>query len=254
MSIFVHKHLSFVRYHTFATTCKVPPPRGSSQLPGPPMIRFQKRFSLASDTVLHHVRNFALDRKGARLRRCFAVSNCTPFLISQTFRRGFLAIVILFAFTLVASRAASLSASPDHIATDKATITISWSNVAAPSVGDYIGVHSPAEGPFFDRPPWTKLMNSHSTSSGSMTFDLLNWRSSYRFVYYSANGDKIALSNSVSANQYWPTQIHLALGTLAHSMRVMWTTGANDTTSHVVWGYSQSQLHNVVRSKRCHSF
>jgi hypothetical protein len=140
-----------------------------------------------------------------------------------------------------------LIASPDFISDDKATITIKWSGIPSPSSGDYIGVQSPADGPLSRRQPWTKIKNTNAASSGMVEIELLNWRSAYRFFYYSANGDIVAQSNAVKCNQDYPMHIHVALGDLPNSMRVMWVTGNNDSAAQVNFGFTPDSLAYSVR-------
>lgn len=146
--------------------------------------------------------------------------------------------------------------SPDYIPGEIAKVTIKWSGIPSPTNGDYIGVFSPGDvvsgsgSEFAKRQPWTKLLNTDATSSGVADIELLNWRSTYRFVYFNAAGAPVAMSNVVSANQDFPMHIHLALGDRPNSMRVMWITGSNDTTAQINYGFSPSQLIYTVRKRR----
>jgi hypothetical protein len=142
----------------------------------------------------------------------------------------------------------TLTASPEIVTVNRGMVTVSWSNVASPTVNDWVGVFTPVPqnltGFVWTTPVKLKMCTlspSHlSSGKGSFEFSLLNMRGDYVFAlfrsgvvaattaYYSGPySSPVAVSNVVKldpALQDAPHSIHLGLTDTPSEMSVMWTT------------------------------
>lgn len=174
--------------------------------------------------------------------------------------------IAIHRITLGLSNSTSIRASPILLGsngedTEWVSVDLEHDN---PSVGDWIGVFSPAnfnsstclpessesedQAPYICSSPikykFVKDTNSGYTKTGkaSLKFQIINQRADFSFVLFSGGLSKpklVAVSNSVSfANPKAPLYPRLALGKAWNEMAVTWTTGYNidEAVPFVEWG------------------
>lgn len=174
--------------------------------------------------------------------------------------------IAIHRITLGLSNSTSIRASPILLGsngedTEWVSVDLEHDN---PSVGDWIGVFSPAnfnsstcspesseskdQAPYICSAPikykFVKDTNSGYTKTGkaSLKFQIINQRADFSFVLFSGGLSKpklVAVSNSVSfANPKAPLYPRLALGKAWNEMAVTWTSGYNidEAVPFVEWG------------------
>lgn len=174
--------------------------------------------------------------------------------------------IAIHRITLGLSNSTSIRASPILLGsngedTEWVSVDLEHDN---PSVGDWIGVFSPAnfnsstcspesseskdQAPYICSAPikykFVKDTDSGYTKTGkaSLKFQIINQRADFSFVLFSGGLSKpklVAVSNSVSfANPKAPLYPRLALGKAWNEMAVTWTSGYNidEAVPFVEWG------------------
>lgn len=174
--------------------------------------------------------------------------------------------IAIHRITLGLSNSTSIRASPILLGsngedTEWVSVDLGHDN---PSVGDWIGVFSPAnfnsstclpessesedQAPYICSAPikykFVKDTDSGYTKTGkaSLKFQIINQRADFSFVLFSGGLSKpklVAVSNSVSfANPKAPLYPRLALGKAWNEMAVTWTSGYNidEAVPFVEWG------------------
>ncbi|KAJ9676632.1 hypothetical protein PVL29_021913 [Vitis rotundifolia] len=174
--------------------------------------------------------------------------------------------IAIHRITLGLSNSTSIRASPILLGsngedTEWVSVDLEHDN---PSVGDWIGVFSPAnfnsstclpesseskdQAPYICSAPikYTFVNDSNSgytkTGKASLKFQIINQRADFSFVLFSGGLSKpklVAVSNSVSfANPKAPLYPRLALGKAWNEMAVTWTSGYNidEAVPFVEWG------------------
>jgi hypothetical protein len=143
-----------------------------------------------------------------------------------------------------------ISASPLVLTRSGQNVTVSWSGLPRPNVHDFVAFYSPANRPDLDYIGFKSVTQSigWQDGSGSLTFTMVNMRSSFNFRLWSCTSAKncraIATSNNVTfASLNEPQQGHLSLTRDPHEMRVMWVS-LNGSKPCVQYGTSPYKLTN----------
>jgi len=124
---------------------------------------------------------------------------------------------------------------PSVISGSNASVSVSWGGIGFPSRTDWIGVYADNEGKSFREwgaPVYFRDIcivmdcKKQIPRSGNMTFNLLNRRAKYRFVYFGGAVpyfEAQAFSDALQFENYnIPMHVHIALGPDSTTMLVMW--------------------------------
>lgn len=117
---------------------------------------------------------------------------------------------------------ATLTATPGAISHSPTEVTLKWEGVSFPTEYDWIGIYSPPDSYSYNWVGYVYVTKSEtwSTGSGNITLRLPNMRMSYEFRYFHPFADYTsAISNEVTADKTYPTQIHLSLTNNPSEMR-----------------------------------
>jgi len=149
----------------------------------------------------------------------------------------------------------SIEASPSLLNRSGEWVHVVFSGIPDPDEGDWIGVYSPP-GRVQNAPIKFKFANVSkgylNTGSGSLSFQLINMRAAYGFIFFRNGTDypvAIGFSNAVEFRNYnEPLQGHLANTDTWSSLRISWNNGENEGDQIVKWGTQSKHYTESTRA------